>query len=93
MSKSVNNESPEGEEPRKGKGGPPKGSQNAIRHGMLAGKLPSWSGLRRKPTPSADALRQPWKHRGARKGYRSPTPRLSTRLPSGNATRCWLSIG
>lgn len=40
MSKSVNNESPEGEEPRKGKGGPPKGSQNAIRHGMLAGKLP-----------------------------------------------------
>lgn len=40
MAESDKNEEPKGEEPKKKKIGPPLGSTNAIRHGMLAGKLP-----------------------------------------------------
>lgn len=39
MSETANNETPEGEPPVN-RGGAPKGSQNALRHGLNAGKLP-----------------------------------------------------
>lgn len=40
MADSPKNESPEQESPKPNRGGPPKGSQNAFRHGLVAGKLP-----------------------------------------------------
>ena len=39
MAKAPKNDPPDGDPPTKRRGGPPKGSQNALRHGLYAGKL------------------------------------------------------
>ena len=41
MGDTPKDETSEGETPRKRGGGPPLGSQNAFRHGLVAGKLPT----------------------------------------------------